>query len=163
MLPEDATNSLLKLYDSYLNEIVLQTSANGMTTHRSTRGSFSTSQAFEALQLARKAKSLDEFLSHLRLIDYQEDILKLEIGVRLSDIAETSVHWDSDKFMEAIPELKRSQANRLSKYLQRNHADRMKRRARALNRIASRLSVGNGEGDLEEEHCRENTEKVSEG
>ena len=68
----------------------------------------------------------DEFLSLLRLTDFKEDIMNMNMGTTLKDIAAASVEngHDPDTYLDAIKTITRSQANRLSKFLMRWHERR---------------------------------------
>ena len=81
---------------------------------------------FESLKLAPSANSLDEFLTLIRLHDFKDSLLTMDIGVNLIEIA-TSVaegKVDVNTFLDTFEAMGRSEANRLVKYLKRNHAAR---------------------------------------
>ena len=118
-LPPDLLPQMLHRLIPFLNS----RDTTMATTRRSTRKNV---PIMEALKLAVKALSLDEFLSLLRLTDFKEDIMNMNMGTTLKDIAAASVEngHDPDTYLDAIKTITRSQANRLSKFLMRWHERR---------------------------------------
>ena len=113
-LPSDFMPKLLNRLIPFLKA----QDSHTITTRRSTKRTVS---VLEALKLSEKALSLDEFLSLLRLTDFKQDLLEMDIGRTIIEISETCVErgLDANAFLGAISTMKRSQANRLAKYLVR--------------------------------------------
>ena len=124
-IPPDSLEAFLKLFHTFINE--RQQTTIGVTEGRK-HTKFTAAKAVEALKLSIKAHSLDEFLSLLRLSHFKGDLVdKMNLGSTLEEVAAKVSDEDcsADFFMQAIPTISRSQANRMAKYLKRNHARRL--------------------------------------
>ena len=101
-LPSDFMPKLLNRLIPFLKAQDSRT----ITTRRSTKRTVS---VVEALKLSEKALSLDEFLSLLRLTDFKQDLLEMDIGRTIIEISETCVEGsrcecflERDKYDEAL-------------------------------------------------------------
>jgi len=124
-IPSAILEALLELFLKFANEKGKMTTGGGTSTTKA-----DPVKLLEALKLATKANSLDEFLSLLKLSRFKEGILAMGFGTTLEAIAAKVVADDlnADTFMKEISTLGRSQANRCVKYMKRNHLARKKRR-----------------------------------
>ena len=143
--------SLLKMFHQYINE--QQQTTVGVTEGRG-KSKFTAQKALEALKLSTKAHSLDEFLNLLRLSQFKDHLVeKMNLGNTLEEIAAKCVAEDysSDFFMQSIEIISRSQANRLCKYLKRNHARRQLNKKKKKEESAGGQMRGKKDDDSERE------------
>ena len=130
-IPSETLESLLKIFHQYINE--QEQTTVGVTEGRG-KSKFTAQKALEALKLSTKAHSLDEFLNLLRLGQFKDHLVeKMNLGSTLEEIAAkcAAEDYSPDFFMQSIDTISRSQANRLAKYLKRNHARREHIRSKA--------------------------------